>query len=207
MFIKSAGEIAKKVSLSVLWNLLLIEINLSQISRSGSKREKVCVVCPYLLFYFRATLGVKEVLQSSKNSTSIFISFLIVHHSHSLKCVLEKMCVCVCLSVYLSIYLSVWTSPIVEPKPIYRSRSNSISRVLLQISLAFFLCFPLPLKLRVVHMRKKLKMIFSKMISTILIKFCGFIAHSKPNNMTLLAFPEKIHQIRKIVFIIFFSFA
>ena len=26
-------------------------------------------------FYFRATLGVKEVLQSSKNSTSIFYEF------------------------------------------------------------------------------------------------------------------------------------
>ena len=51
-------------------------------------------------FYFRATLGVKEVLQSSKNSTSIFWWFLIVHHSHSLKMYFRKnVCVSVCLTV------------------------------------------------------------------------------------------------------------
>ena len=49
--IKSAGEIAKKVLLSIIWNLLLIEINLCQIRISDSKREKVCAVCPYLLFW------------------------------------------------------------------------------------------------------------------------------------------------------------
>ena len=48
--IKSAGETAKKVLLSVIWNLLLIEINLSQIRISDSKLEKVCAVCLYLLF-------------------------------------------------------------------------------------------------------------------------------------------------------------
>ena len=31
---------------------MLIEINVSQIRISDSKREKVCAVCPYLLFYF-----------------------------------------------------------------------------------------------------------------------------------------------------------
>ena len=36
------------------------------------------------------------------------------------------------------------------------------------------------------------------MAPTILIKFCAFIVHSKPNNMTLSAFPGKIPQIRKI---------
>ena len=45
--IKPAGE---AVLLSVVWNLLLIEINLSQIRISDSKREKVCAVYPYLLF-------------------------------------------------------------------------------------------------------------------------------------------------------------
>ena len=50
--IKLAGEIAKKVLLSIFWNLLLIEINLSQIRISDSKREKGCAVCPYLLFLF-----------------------------------------------------------------------------------------------------------------------------------------------------------
>ena len=47
--IKSAGETARKV-LSFIWNLLLIEIYLSQIRISHNKREKVCAVCPYLLF-------------------------------------------------------------------------------------------------------------------------------------------------------------
>ena len=33
---------------------------------------------------------------------------------------------------------------------------------------------------------------------TILIKFCEFIVHSKPSNMTLSAFPQKMHEIRKL---------
>ena len=71
--IKSAGEAANKVLLTVIGNSLRIKINLSQIMTLSIKREKVCAVCPYLLFiYFRATLGVKVVLQSSKNPTSIF---------------------------------------------------------------------------------------------------------------------------------------
>ena len=42
-------------------------------------------------------------------------------------------------------------------------------------------------------MRKKFKiLIFSKMAPMILIKFCGFIVHSKTNNMALSAFPGKI---------------
>ena len=39
------------------------------------------------------------------------------------------------------------------------------------------------------------------MAPTILTKFCGFIEHSRPNNMTLSAFPEKIPETRKIVLI------
>ena len=35
------------------------------------------------------------------------------------------------------------------------------------------------------------------MALTILIKFCGFIVHSKSNNMTLSAFPEKIPETEK----------
>ena len=121
--------------------------------------------------------------------------FLILHHSHSLKIVLENMSVCVCVCMF------VWLLPITEPKPIVRFRSNSISRVLLLISQASFLVCTLSQKLRVVHMRKKFKiLIFSKMAPTILIKFSGFIVHSKPNNMTLSAFPEKIRETRKIVF-------
>ena len=47
-----AEETAKKVLLSVVWNPLLIEINLSQIRTLEIKREKVCVVCPYHLLFF-----------------------------------------------------------------------------------------------------------------------------------------------------------
>ena len=152
-------------------------------------------------FHFRAILGVKEVLQSSKFSTSIFGWFFILHHSQSLKmCFRKNVSVCVCVTVCLP----VWPSPNVEPKPIDRSLSNSISRILLQITRAFFfffLVFPLPLKLRVVHIRKKIKISnFSKMVLTVLIKFCAFIVHSKPNNMTLSPFAGKIPESRKIVF-------
>ena len=47
--IKSAGEVANKVLLSVVLNSLLIEINVSQIRALDIKCEKVCAVCPYLL--------------------------------------------------------------------------------------------------------------------------------------------------------------
>ena len=100
------------------------------------------------------------------------------------------MCVSVCLSVC--------PSPIVEPKPIDRFRSNSISRVLLQISPAFFSFTPTPKIKGSSHEKKNL--IFSKIASTILIKFCGFIAHSKPNNMALLVFSGKITETGKIYF-------
>ena len=80
----------------------------------------------------------------------------------------------------------------VAPKPTGQSRSNSVSKVPLQISLAHFFVFDLPSKLRVVDIRKKIFIfIFSKMALTIFIKFCGFIAQSNLNNMTLSAIPEK----------------
>ena len=44
------------------------------------------------------------------------------------------------------------------------------------------------------------------MASTISIKFCEFLVHSKPNNMTLSALPEKIPETRKI-FLNFFTIA
>ena len=43
------------------------------------------------------------------------------------------------------------------------------------------------------------------MAQTIFLKFCGFIEHLKFNNMTLLAFPRKIVETRKIVFILSLS--
>ena len=50
-------------------------------------------------------------------------------------------------------------------------------------------------------MRKKLKIfIFSKITETILIKFCGLIVHSKPNNVILANIPGKIHETGKIYF-------
>ena len=52
--INSARKTGKKVLLSVILNLMLIEINLYQIRISDSrpKRENVCAVYPYLLFVF-----------------------------------------------------------------------------------------------------------------------------------------------------------
>ena len=43
------------------------------------------------------------------------------------------------------------------------------------------------------------------MSSTIFIKFCVFIVHSKPNNMTLSAFPGKIPETGKIYLKFFLS--
>ena len=84
------------------------------------------------------------------------------------------------------------SSPNVAPKPTSQSRSHSISRVPLQIFLAYFFVFDLPSKLRVVHIRKKFKiLIFSKMAATIFIKFCEFIALSNLNTMALSAFTGK----------------
>ena len=96
--------------------------------------------------------------------------------------------------------LNFFPSPNAGPKPTHQSRSNSIYRILLQIFLAIIFVFYLPLKLKVVHIRKNCKIsIFSKMAPTKLIKFCSFTValHSKPNNVTLSAFPEKILVIRK----------
>ena len=70
--------------------------------------------------------------------------------------------------------------------------------ILLQIFLAIIFVFDLPLRLRVVHIGKNYKIsIFSKTASTKLIKFCRFTVHSKPNNVTLSAFPEIIPEPEK----------
>ena len=103
----------------------------------------------------------------------------------------RKKWVCVC----------VWPSPITEPKLIDRSRSISISRVLSQISRTHFFYFHPNPKIKGSSHKKKCKIfIFSKMASTISIKFCGFIVHSKHNNMTLSAFPGKIPDTGKTYF-------
>ena len=105
------------------------------------------------------------------------LDFLMIFDSISLphpKNVFQKKS----LSLSVSVCLYVYPSPTVVWCPL----ANISSR---------FLVFPLTLKLRVVHMRKKLKiLILSKMAPTILTKFCGFIVHSKPNTMTLSPFPK-----------------
>ena len=55
-----------------------------------------------------------------------------------------------------------------------------------------FLSFPPTPKIEGGSHKNKLNiLIFSNMSPTILIKFCGLIGHSKPNNMALSAFPGK----------------
>ena len=123
-------------------------------------------------------------MQSSKFSTSIFWWLFILHHSHSLKiCFRNDVCVCVFLC------LSVWPSPIVEPKPIYRSRSN------------FFILFSPTPKIKGSWDEKKiLNFYILKKAQTILIKFGEFIVHSKPNSVILANFPGKIPETGKIFF-------
>ena len=105
----------------------------------------------------------------------------------------------------LIFFLIFYLSPNIAPKLTGRSRSHSIPRGPLQISLAHFFGFDLPPKLRVVHIRKKIKIfIFSKMAPTIFIKFCGFIILWNPNNMALSAFPDKILVNRKYYFYFLF---
>ena len=89
-------------------------------------------------------------------------------------------------------------SPNAGPKPTHQSRSKSISRVLLQLSPVSPFHFRPTLKIKSSSHKKKFTIsVFSKMVQTILIKFCGFIAHSKYKNMTLSAFPGKIHETEK----------
>ena len=98
------------------------------------------------------------------------------------------------------IFFKSFPSPNAGHKPTHQSRSNSLYRILLKIFLAIIFVLDLPLKLRVVHIGKNYKIsIFSKMAPTKLIKFCRFTVglHSKPNNVTLSAFPEKIPAIEK----------
>ena len=126
-----------------------------------------------------------------------FYDLWALHHSHSLKmCFRKNVCVCVCVSVCLSVRR--------------RSQSLNQSTDLVQILylgssckyLEQFFSFSSTPKIKGSSHEKKLKIfIFSKkMVPTILIKFCGFIVHSKPNNMTQSAFPEKIPETEKNCF-------
>ena len=71
--IKSAGEAANKVLLFVVWNSLLIEINLSQVRTLDIKREKLCAVCPYLLLPLPSS---KYPPHCSRHSIGIFPTFV-----------------------------------------------------------------------------------------------------------------------------------
>ena len=81
----------------------------------------------------------------------------------------------------------------VPPKRTDQSRSHSISMVHLQVSLAnFFFVFDLRSKLRVVHIRIKIKIfIFPKMASTIFINFVGILYIRTSTIWHYLLFPEK----------------
>ena len=83
----------------------------------------------------------------------------------------------------------------IAPKPTDQSCSNSISGLPLQISSASPFRFRVTPKIKGSSHEKKI-LNFSKMALTTLIIFFGFIAHSKPNNMTLSAFPGKIPETR-----------
>ena len=71
--ISSSGETAEKVLLLIIWNPLLIEINFSQIRTMIIKHEKVCAVCPYLLFYcVFYTIKVERIQNSNSIGLLVF---------------------------------------------------------------------------------------------------------------------------------------
>ena len=107
------------------------------------------------------------------------------------------MCVCVCLNP------SVWASPNVEPEPFDHASLNSIcSSILQSISTLFFVSFAPTPEIKGSSHKKKFKIsIFSKMDLTIFIKFCGFIEHSKSNNLILSDFIGKFPEGKKNIII------
>ena len=87
-------------------------------------------------------------------------------------------------------FLSV-ASPNVACKLNDQSRSNSICRIPLQVSLALFFIFDLPTKLRVVHIRKIIKIfIFSKMLQRSSSNFVGLL-HIRISNIWPYRFSRK----------------
>ena len=58
--------------LSVISNTLLMEINLSQIRTLDIKREKVCAVCPYLLFSFPPFSKIKGTVVHMRKKIKFF---------------------------------------------------------------------------------------------------------------------------------------
>ena len=90
--------------------------------------------------------------------------------------------------------------------PLLRTRGLNQLTDLVQIWYLGFSCkylepffsFPPDPKIKGSSHKKKIKNFdFLKNALTIFIKFCGFIEHSNPNNMTLSAFPENSVKLEK----------
>ena len=98
------------------------------------------------------------------------------------------LCVCVCVCVCLCLSLSIYLSPDVAPKPTDKSCSNSIFRVLLQLSPAHPFHFrPIlnikdTLMLRVVHIRNKKRNDKHRILQTWSIDFVAVLLnqHERP---------------------------
>ena len=92
-------------------------------------------------------------------------------------------------------------SPNVAPKPTGQSRSTfDTQSPLANISSLFFSFSIYPQN----YSSDKCKIfIFSKMATTIFIKFCEFIVHSNPKNMELSAFPGKSLYLEKYFLILY----
>ena len=161
------------------------------------KREKVCAVCPYLLFLFLPSkLTVVHLRKNVKflfsqkwpqRFSSNFVGLLYIRTPTIWHYRLFPKKILVTGIIFFKFSVRQLTQRLIQlTNPVQIRHLESHCKYL---QLVFFV-FDLPSKL-IVHRRKKFKIfIFSKMSPTIFIKFCGFIVHSNPNNMALSAFPE-----------------
>ena len=101
-------------------------------------------------------------------------------------------------------FLIFCPSPKVAPKPTGQSSSHSISMAPLQISAAHFFVYDIPSKLRVVHIKKFLILIFSKNGSNdfhqILWVYCTF----EPQQYSTFDFSQKYPCNQNNIFLIFY---
>ena len=127
-----------------------------------------------------------ESIAIVKNFDFDYLWISILYQSHTLKKCFRK-------NVHLSVRLSLWQSLNIAPKPIDWYSWNSLSGVLCIYLGHFIFNFPPSPKINGSwHEKRKIKIpIFSKMPSTILIKFYRFIVLSTPNNMILSGSPKK----------------
>ena len=129
-----------------------------------------------------------RLLQSSRNSTSIFWWISILYHSHILKKCFRKISMCVRLSLSFSLPLSLSLSlPLFLSLCLTVASSKVVPKLInylvpiryLESSCKDLDSFSPTPKIKG-SWHKKMISIFSKMAETILIKFFGFIVHSKP---------------------------